>query len=339
MSRLVTVVMYHFVRDLEGSRYPKIKGLDVSHFDQQVAYLLRHYNVISMQELVAAAKDSAAPLPERPLLLTFDDGYIDHFTCVFPILSRYGVPGAFFPPAKAILERRVLDVNKIHFLLAAVDDTQVLVEEIKRRIVEEGPENRLEKPEYYFRRCTGDHRYDPPEVTFVKRALQRELPEAYRAQLTDALFSAFVSDDEASFANELYMSEEQLACLVRHGMYVGSHGYAHYWLNTVDKNTQSEEVRKGLEFIASVGTPLEDWVMCYPYGGYDDSLIEVLKEAGCGLALTADAAIADLDNDGRFVIPRLDTNDLPKQADAMPNSWTQQVINVSATEWDGSAYS
>lgn len=330
MSRLATVVMYHFVRDLAGSRYPAIKGLDVRHFEQQVAYICKYYNVITMEQLVQAAQDPAAVLPERPLLLTFDDGYIDHFTCVFPILSRYGISGAFFPPAKAIMERRVLDVNKIHFLLAAVDDPRILVDEIKRRITQEGREHGLEDPGYYFSRCTGEHRYDPPEVTFVKRALQRELPEAYRSLLTDALFGDFVSSNEQAFANELYMTEEQLKCLVRHGMYVGSHGYAHYWLNTVDEHTQRDEVSKGLDFISSLGTPRTDWVMCYPYGGHNDSLIEVLKASGCGLALTADAAIADLDRDGRFAIPRLDTNDLPRDGSAAPVSWTLQVMGGGA---------
>ena len=327
MSRLVTVVMYHFVRDLKRSRYPKIKGLDIGQFEEQIGYIVQHYNVISMQQLVEAAKDAANGLPPRPLLLTFDDGYIDHFTYVFPILSRYGLPAAFFPPAKAIMERRLLDVNKIHFLLAAVDDTQVLVEAIKARIRDDGPAYGLREPEYYFERFQGAHRYDPPEVTFVKRALQRELPEAYRVELSDSLFSAFVSHDEEAFANELYMTEEQLECLTRHGMYVGSHGYAHYWLNTVPVSTQREEIRRGMEFMASVGTPLEDWVMCYPYGGYNDSLIDVLKESGCGLALTAEADIADLDDEHRFAIPRLDTNDLPKEKSASPCDWTKKAIS------------
>jgi len=118
MSRRVTIVMYHFVRNLRHARYPEIKGLDTANFAGQIAYIRRHYQVVSMEDVIAAARDSDAELPERALLLTFDDGYIDHYTNVFPLLDRYGLTGAFFPPARAILERTVLDVNKIHFLLA-----------------------------------------------------------------------------------------------------------------------------------------------------------------------------------------------------------------------------
>ena len=34
-----------------------------------------------------------------------------------------------------------------------------------------------------------------------------------------------------------------------------------------------------------VGAPTDNWVMCYPYGGYDNSVIEILKKKKCKLAL------------------------------------------------------
>ncbi len=45
--------------------------------------------------------------------------------CFRPVEN--GLTGCFFPPAKAVTEHEVLDVNKIHFILAAVPD--------KRRIL------------------------------------------------------------------------------------------------------------------------------------------------------------------------------------------------------------
>ena len=82
------VVMYHFVRDLRGQRFPEIKGLTVEEFRGQVRYIRRHYNVIGWTELLAALAVADRPLPPRALLLTFDDGYRDHFDNVFPFWSR-----------------------------------------------------------------------------------------------------------------------------------------------------------------------------------------------------------------------------------------------------------
>jgi polysaccharide deacetylase len=52
----LTVVMYHYVRDLKHSRYPAIKGLDVNLFKGQVLFLKKHYNFVTVEEVIAASK-------------------------------------------------------------------------------------------------------------------------------------------------------------------------------------------------------------------------------------------------------------------------------------------
>ena len=82
----LTVVMYHYVRDLKHSRYPSIK--------EQVAFLKKHYSFVTVEEVIAATQ-GIHKLPSHPVLLTFDDAYIDHFTYVFPILKSPLYPFVF----------------------------------------------------------------------------------------------------------------------------------------------------------------------------------------------------------------------------------------------------
>ena len=42
----LTVVMYHYVRDLQNSRYPQIKGCDVRLFKEQIKFLQKHLSLI-----------------------------------------------------------------------------------------------------------------------------------------------------------------------------------------------------------------------------------------------------------------------------------------------------
>ena len=121
--------MYHYVRELPHTRYPKIKGLLTSLFKEQLAYLEKYYQFVTVEECINACYCGAS-LPSNAILLTFDDGYIDHYTNVFPLLEEKGIQGAFFPPAKAILENRVLDVNKIHFILAQNITTRNLLNDV-----------------------------------------------------------------------------------------------------------------------------------------------------------------------------------------------------------------
>lgn len=314
--------MYHFVRNLRQTRYREIKGLDTLDFIGQLDYIKRHYNVIRIEDVIAATRDRTCQLPPRALLLTFDDGYIDHFENVFPILDRYGMQGSFFPPARAILERRVLDVNKIHFLLASIPDKSRIVEAMEEFVVQNGQDLGLLSPAQYRADHACPNRWDTAEVIYIKRMLQKVLPEAPRCDLTDRLFRKFVTSDEAAFAEELYVNTEHLQCMLRHGMHIGSHSHDHYWLDSLNAPDQEEQVRKSATFLRELGVDMTSWVMCYPYGGYNESLLAILRASDCALGLTTNLAIADLDTSDPLQIARIDTNDLPKVANAAPNDWT-----------------
>jgi len=326
MNQRVSIIMYHYVRELEHSRYPEIKGLATDLFKEQIAYIQRYYQVISAYDLMDAVQ-FGVKLPPHALLLTFDDAYIDHFTQVFPILDDNKLPGCFFPPAKCILEHQVLDVNKIHFILASVADKNLLVERIFAYLEMNRAAYNLGANESYWEKVAKPSRWDPAEIVFIKRMLQRELPEELRALVTDELFREFVSGDERAFSQELYMSLDQIACLQRNGMYVGSHGFDHYWLDSLPPDEQKGEIDLSLQFLEKVGSSTERWVMCYPNGGYNPSLLEILAQSGCVLGLTTEVGIADLTVNDPLVLPRLNTNDLPKEADAAPNEWTRKILS------------
>jgi peptidoglycan/xylan/chitin deacetylase (PgdA/CDA1 family) len=311
MSRPVTIVMYHYVRDLERSRFPAIKGLSIERFRRQLEHIQARYTPITVEDLLKALSSPQKKLPPNAILLTFDDGYSDHFANVFPVLDARGIQGCFFPPAHAVLEHKVLDVNKIHFVLAAAPDGSALLEQVFASLPEFYSNYALKSREDYLRTVTEKHRYDTREVTVLKRLLQRDLPEPVRAEIVRRLFAEHVTADEAAFACELYMSVEQISCLRRHGMHIGSHGYAHAWLNRISPQAQVDEIDQSLEFLQKVGVGKNDWSMCYPYGGFDESLIEILESRKCPMGFTAEPRIADLDVDNRLTLPRLDTNDLP----------------------------
>jgi len=319
--------MYHYVRDLRRSRYPDIKALETDYFRAQIAYIKKYYNVISGEELLTVIECCEFDaLPPRPLLLTFDDGYIDHYMNVFPILSREKLPGCFFPVAKCTLENRVLDVNKIHFILASVSDKNIIIEDIFRLIDNNGKLFQTKNRDDYWDRLAINGRYDSKEIIFIKHLLQRELPEELRLIIVNYLFNKYVTSDEESFARELYMNESQIISMRENGMCIGSHGYSHCWLNAVDPRVRDSEIETAVQFLKRIGVRTDRWIMCYPHGGYDESLLLVLRNHGCKIGLTTNVGIVDLQRDNYLTLPRLNTNDLPKQIDALPNEWTRQIL-------------
>jgi len=307
----VSIIMYHYVRELKHSRYQGIKGLSVDRFKEQLEYIMKHYHVISMEEMIASIKSDRG-LPRDVLLLTFDDAYIDHFTNVFPVLDELGIQGSFFPPAKAILSHEVLDVNKIHFVLASADNKLELVEEINSMLDEFRSEYSLKSNGYYFKKLAAPSRFDTEEVIFIKRILQRELPEELRKEIIRRLFNKYVDVDENVFSREMYMSIGQIKCMKRHGMFIGSHGSDHCWMGALDSESQEKEIDLSLKFLRKIGCDPGEWVMCYPYGNYDDSLLSILSKSGCIAGLTTAVRIADIRSDNPLTLPRLDTNDVTR---------------------------
>lgn len=325
MSNKLTVVMYHYVRDLKNSRFPEIKGCDIRLFKEQVQYIKKHYTPVTVEEVIDAYSNSRQ-LPDHAILLTFDDAYSDHFTYAFPVLEHEHIQGVFFPPVKAITEHTVLDVNKIHFLLAStpMEDIPQLLGELRKFVDENREEYQLESFDSYFDRLAVANRFDSKEIVFIKRLLQVALPEELRKEISSELFERAVGMDESMFSRELYMTIDQIKCMVDCGMHIGSHGYDHYWLGSLSKEKQEFEIAKSIEFIKMVGGDANNWTIGYPYGDYNEDTIALLKRHGCRMGFTTRVAVADLDEDGEdalYKLPRLDVNDLPKDSNAPVNTW------------------
>lgn len=303
------IVMYHYVRDVCNTRYPGIKALGLDLFREQISYMKRACQIIGPYQLLDCLH-SGESLPPQATLLTFDDGYLDHYVNVLPILEEHRISACFFPPAKCILERKILSVNKIQFVLSEVEDKRILVDSICRSIDSADPAMGLPPSHTLLETFCHPDQLDTANVVFIKAVLQRVLPEAFRDGIIDALFREFISSDEAAFSEELYMTHEQLECLHRQGMYIGSHGYGHYWLNTLSPPELELEIDRSLEFIRSIGTDTNSWIMCYPYGGYDMSVISLLRRKRCSLAVTTESRVALWDVDDRLALPRVDTIDV-----------------------------
>lgn len=307
--RPLTVVMYHYVRPIEGSVWSKIRGLELEGFKRQLDYLSSNYDFVTAEDVINSSKHMR-PLSSKACWLTFDDGYKDHYRYVLPELLKRGIQGSFFPPVKAITERTMLDVNSIHHIIASTRNMVELVDDLNLEIRNAGfSDDEIQKLWLEYAVAS---RYDSKEVIYVKRLLQLAFPENIRNTITSILFRKYVGLSQAEFSDELYMSESEVKDLVQAGMYVGSHGYRHLWLNKESKASQKSEIERSITFLSTVGARTVDWIMCYPYGAYNEETIDLLKDSKCAIGITTEAASADLSVHHPLKLPRLDTNDFPQ---------------------------
>lgn len=85
----VPILMYHSVSNSTNRKFKQFT-ISPSLFEKQMAYLHEHaYTPITVTQFVNNMSQGCYALPERPVILTFDDGYADFFTDALPILKRY----------------------------------------------------------------------------------------------------------------------------------------------------------------------------------------------------------------------------------------------------------
>jgi peptidoglycan/xylan/chitin deacetylase (PgdA/CDA1 family) len=309
MSNVCKIVTYHYVRPIKNSTFPEIKGIELSDFEKQIEFFKSKFTFITYDDLIQSI-NFKKQLPENSILVTFDDGLKEHYDYVFPILKKYNVKGLFFPTAKPIVEKIILNVHKIHFILAACQNKQIIKNIIFSYIKENQIKFNLKSAEKYYEEFAISNRFDSKEIIFIKRILQKELPQVARNEIINFLFKKYVNENESKFSELLYLSMDNIKEMQNEGMYFGSHGYSHNWLSKMSSDELIEEIRNSKNFLKQISFN-DNLIMCYPHGDFNQNVISELKKNGFVAGLTIDVGDAKLDKNHAFFIPRYDTNDFP----------------------------
>ena len=88
----VPVLNYHQINDRDENALT----VHTDQFEAQMKYLADNgYHTITPEEMVTAWENGSA-LPDKPVIITFDDGYADNYRNAYPILQKYNLKGTIF---------------------------------------------------------------------------------------------------------------------------------------------------------------------------------------------------------------------------------------------------
>ena len=108
----LTILMYH--RFSDKNEPFKIRN---SVFENQLKFLLKNYNFISLSQYSRHLVGSGESLPQNPVILTFDDGYLDNYLFAYPIIKKYSIPATIFLTTDFINHKAWLWSNKLEYIL------------------------------------------------------------------------------------------------------------------------------------------------------------------------------------------------------------------------------
>ncbi len=118
----LTVIMYHgIIKDpLMVNEWCFVEE---HSFRLQIAYLKKHFEILSLSEAVERMRSGAIKRPTA--VITFDDGYQNNFDVAFPILCKERIPGTIFLATGLISTNDTVWYGRINLALAKTQRTQI----------------------------------------------------------------------------------------------------------------------------------------------------------------------------------------------------------------------
>jgi len=265
----LTVIMFHRVLARTDPRWPTSDPeytLPDDLFEASLEFFRAHYNVVALDDVLAARAGERA-LPERPLLITFDDGWSDNEEYALPRLRALGLPATIFVVSDA------------------VGRSQPFWQE---QLITAWRSGRLDRAraDAVWREVTGAEDAGPfamvgPDELWAIRTLIEHLERldgAARARFLTPL--AAVLDDGVRHM----ITADQLRALARGRVAIGAHGQTHSPLTEVDAGDEVRAARRILEGHLA-GAPVT--TLSFPHGKHSDDVIANVRAAGYRLLFTS----------------------------------------------------
>lgn len=303
-QRRAVSINYHFLRAETPGRFALRAHETPGRFDAQLAQISKRFPICRVDELVDLNREA----PESSVVLTFDDGARDVATFALPLLEKHGATASIFVCAQPYLEGRLLEIQKIEFLMKklGIDGFRDAFYSGYERLF--GTE--IERESIDFAGDYDFYRYDDEVVRRFKLDLNYQIPYAQIVPILDALFvEAFGKGSEAEAVRETYLSRDDLKRLVDRGFELGVHTNRHRVLPRLDLDEQKREIATGARFLTDL-TGQTEFSVAYPYGFHDENTHRAMRELDLRAGLTMERrAIGPQDLSNRWCIPRYDVND------------------------------
>lgn len=271
----IIVLMYHgIIKSYSQNPLKNIYGYNITEkqFEDQMAYLSKHCNVIKASEAIAGGKISHN---KKNVVITFDDGYRNNYINAFPILLKYNLPALFSIPTDFIVNKVPLWNDVIEYAVALTDKKLVHI--------------RWQNEYFDFRLDTINKKIECIKWLLLKciEIIQEEREQFIRGVLKELNVPL---DNDKMLKNPDYepltiqdiknMCDSNLAEFASHSVH-------HYVLSRVNKNTLINELENSKSAIEHI-TGLSCKYCCIPGSHYNNSIIDAILAAGFEKIFTSD---------------------------------------------------
>lgn len=302
----VTLVTYHYVRDEnKNNLLNSLNYLHINNFKEQIMFFKKNASIIDNSQFLDILLSKR--MPKKPcIMLTFDDGYKDHFKNITPILIDNKIKGLFYLTTD-IFNNKILEVNKIQLIVnykknpkKLINEINLLLKKYQHPLINEKTIENLNLKKF---------KWDDHYTKICKFFLQYQIKDYCRSEIVNILFKKILNITKKKFIESMYLNLKDIHSMFKSGMTFGIHGKTHNHLNKISLQDVDKEIKGTIDFFNKYKINNNNLSCSYPYGSYNRYVIEILKKNKISYAVTTNQDFLTKKNiDKVFEIPRFPCN-------------------------------
>ncbi len=237
---------YHTVSDTPlPYTFSLYKVRNVRNFNHDLNFMLKHYQPVSLPELIKMVKENTTPA--KPVFfLSFDDGLQEFYDIIAPILLKKGVPATCF------LNSAFIDNKDLFYRYKAGLLIDALQQKSTNRNLQKKISSWFKKKGYSYSR----YKKNLMQINYDQSYLYSEL-----AEILDLSFENFLHTKQP------YLTSQQILTLIKKGFTFGAHSVDHPDFRCI---STEEQVRQTVESVKTISGKfnLSYQVFSFPFTDY-----------------------------------------------------------------------
>ena len=287
--RTVDGAVILYTHRVSGDDEGYLEGTRPQWFAEQVAYLARHFELISLSTLVQCFEERRE-VPHRSAVLTFDDGFRDNLESALPVLEKHRAPATIFLVTGCLDTGELPWSQRLGYMLQHTPCAQARLGAGSTAPVDvASPAARRQA------------------YSVVKEQL-KPLPRASRERALDAL----AAELQVTPPRDRMLSWDDARALRASGLELGAHTVSHPWLARIPWEESLAEMRDSRDALRDrLGVAHPSFA--FPAGSYTPELIAAAREMGFRSAFqrVATTRVNRLGTVDQFSLVRIGLPDAP----------------------------
>lgn len=309
--------MYHRVANLETD--PWQLAVNIQNFEQQLQELKKNYKIISISEL--SEQLSNKNINADSICITFDDAYSDNYKYAKPLLEKYDCPATFFVPTHFIGQQKQFWWDELeNILLHSIELPASISLLIRQREFKFHLSDKILTKNLHEKHKAWVWPEKPPtQRCELYLELWEQLQPLTLSELNPLIdeIRTWAGYIQPINKDDFPMSSHQLEDIFHEPLFnVGIHTHTHEALAFHTKEIQQNEIISCRNYLQEhLGKSVN--TLAYPYGSYDDTTLDIIKEQNIISAFTTQEEIITKDSDssrlGRFQVLNQSGKEFEKQ--------------------------